>query len=113
SRGCPRRAWPYQIIAPPAALFTMRGSAQRATNRTTIRLLKEAWQRQGTCIETLHAAVGSDDAPMSWHLTNDEQKAIDSRWNEVVGAPILEAVTKYLAGSAATTDGAQCLATIK
>lgn len=112
SDGGPRRAWPYQLTAPPAALLTMRGSAQRATNRTAIRLLKEAWQERDTCIETVHAPFGTDDAPLSWHLTHDDQAAIDAKW-KTDAAPVLNAVAEYVTGNPATPEGAKCIAAVR
>jgi len=112
SDGGAKRAWPYQLTAPPAALLTMRGSAQRATNRTTIRFLKEAWRERGTCVETIPAPFGADDAPVSWHLTHDEESAIDGRWQQQA-ARVREAVAAYLSGGTGTPDGARCLADVR
>src|SRR5204863_10035333 len=81
SIGGSRRAWPYQITAPFSALIAMRSAAQRVTNRTTIGLLAQDWRARSVCIETVHVPFGSEDAPMSWHLTLDEKRNVRTAWD--------------------------------
>jgi hypothetical protein len=110
SAGGKRRAWPYQLTAPFSALIAMRSAAQRVSNRTMLELLAQEWRARSTCIETVHVPFGSDDTPMSWHLTQDQQRAVDAAWfalNKSQG--ILDAVDSYLRGGAATLDGKSCL----
>jgi hypothetical protein len=110
SAGGDRRAWPYQIAAPFSALVGMRSAAQRVTNRTTIGLLAQAWRAKSTCIETVHVPFGSAQAPMSWHLTLEEQHEIDATWDRVnTSRGIVDAVRSYLHGGAATPDGQSCV----
>lgn len=110
SAGGRRRAWPYQILAPLSALVAERSAAQRMTNRTALKLLAEDWRTKRTCIEAVHVPFGSADAPMSWHLTQAEKKAVDDKWDAIEASQhIIEAVSKYLKGGAATPEGAACL----
>ena len=47
---------------------------------------------------------------MSWHLTQAEKKAVDDKWDAIEASQhIIEAVSKYLKGGAATPEGAACL----
>ena len=111
SPGKDRRAWPFQITAPFSALVGMRSVAQRVTNRTTIGLLSQDWRAKSTCIETVHVPFGSDDAPMSWHLTLDEKRSVDAAWLRLNGSRgIIDAVRSYLQGGAATPEGKSCMA---
>ena len=111
SRGGKRRGWPYQILAPLSALVAERSAAQRVSNRTALGLLTEEWRARSTCIESVPVPLGSDEAPMSWHLTQAEKDAIDSAWNNLdVSQHIVRAVANYVGGGSATKGGAACLA---
>ncbi len=101
SEGGPRRAWPYQLVAPLTAVIAMRTAAQQVTNRTSLRLLKRSWQAQHVCIESLAVPFGSSDAPLSWHLTNREKQAIRQAWTRDAPAHI-ERVSAFLEGRSAT-----------
>lgn len=109
SMGGKDRGWPYQIFAPLSAFMAMRSSAQRVTNRTTLRLLKDYWRLKGTCIESVVVPFNNGKAPMSWHLTGREKQQITDGWNRIA-AEKLGAVRRFLAGQAATKEGAGCLA---
>ncbi|MGH9372173.1 MAG: hypothetical protein ACRD15_11640, partial [Vicinamibacterales bacterium] len=52
SAGGEERAWPYQLVAPLSALVATRAAAQRVNNRTVLRLLKDYWRAQETCVES-------------------------------------------------------------
>ena len=82
------RGWPYQILAPLKALSAMRTSAQRATNRTALQLLKDYWSTRGACIESIEVPLVGKDAPMSWHLTGAQKRSIDDEWNKVADEKI-------------------------
>jgi len=99
--GGPRRAWPYQLVAPLTAVVAMRAAAQQVTNRTSLRLLRQYWQTQQVCIESLAVPFGAGDAPLSWHLTNAEKRAIRQKWTD--DAPFyLASVRAFLEGRSAT-----------
>jgi hypothetical protein len=98
--GGPRRAWPYQLVAPLTAVVAMRAAAQQVTNRTSLRLLRQYWQTQQVCIESLAVPFGAGDAPLSWHLTNAEKRAIRQKWTD--DAPFYVAsVRAFLEGRSA------------
>jgi hypothetical protein len=91
------RAWTYQLRAPLSAVIAMRTSAQRVNNRAAIRLLKDYWLQRGVCVASAQAPFGGAEAPLSWHLTAAEKRAVDDEWNRTSGR-IVEAVRKFLDG---------------
>jgi hypothetical protein len=103
------RGWPYQLIAPLSAVIAMRSAAQRATNRTTLGLLKNYWGVRGVCIESVPVPFSSGSPPMSWHMTQVEKDEIDRTWNRSSSA-IVASVGAFLAGKPATAEAADCSA---
>jgi hypothetical protein len=94
------RAWTYQLRAPLSAVIAMRTSAQRVNNRAAIRLLKDYWLQRGVCVASIQAPFGGAEAPLSWHLTAAEKRAVDDEWNRT-SVGIVEAVRKFLDGGSA------------
>ncbi len=109
SPGGKDREWPYQIKAPLTALIATRSAAQRAANRNVLQLLEKYWRTQSTCIESLSVPFGSDETPMSWHLTTVEKTAVDQAWANVHDRTTT-ALRAFLDGGAATDEGRACLA---
>jgi len=98
--GGPRRDWPYQLVAPLSAVVAMRSAAQRVTNRTTLRLLKDRWNDDTTCVASIQVPFGGSDAPLSWHLTEAEKRVIDARW-KTIEAQTVGAVAAFLGSATA------------
>jgi hypothetical protein len=86
----------------------MRSAAQRASNRTVLRLLKDSWKARHTCIESIQVPFGMNSVPMSWHLTSREKRAIDEAWNSVAQSTT-DAVARFVGGGPATAEGEQCV----
>ena len=97
SDGGTRRGWPYQLVAPLTAIVATRAAAQQLTNRTSLRLLKDYWQLRDVCIESLAMPFGAGEAPLSWHLTDKEKKAIGQAWANTASSHIA-AVSAFLEG---------------
>ena len=91
------RAWTYQLRAPLSAVIAMRTAAQRVNNRASIRLLKDYWLQRGVCIASVEAPFGGASAPLSWHLTAAEKRAVDAEWNRT-SVRTVEAVRAFLEG---------------
>ena len=91
------RAWTYQLRAPLSAVIAMRTSAQRVNNRAAIRLLKDYWLQRGVCVASIQAPFGGAEAPLSWHLTAAEKRAVDDEWNRT-SVRVVEAVRMFLDG---------------
>ena len=89
------RGWPYQLIAPLSAVVAMRSSAQRVTNRTTLRLLKDYWAGRCVRIDPLPVPFRGGSAPMSWHMTQTEKDQIDQTWNGI-SADVAASVNAFL-----------------
>ncbi len=107
SDGGEDQAWTYQLGAPLSAVVAVRTSAQRVNNRAAIRLLKDYWFERDVCVESVQAPFGGKDAPMSWHLTAAQKRAVDSEW-DAVSQRLTEAVEKFLAADPATAEGGRC-----
>ena len=90
------QAWTYQLRAPLSAVIAMRTSAQRVNNRAAIRLLKDYWLEREVCVASIQAPFGGTDAPLSWHLTAAEKRAVDDEWSRT-SVRIVEAVRDFLA----------------
>lgn len=77
--GGERRTLAYQLYAPLAALYQMRGAAQRARNRWHVSLLKKAWAPK---VEIVSApfAYPSQAGPLSWHLTERQKQEVRDAW---------------------------------
>ena len=97
SDGGARRGWPYQLVAPLTAIVATRAAAQQVTNRTSLRLLKDLWQSRNVCIESLAMPFGAGEAPLSWHLTDKEKRAIGQAWANAAPSHIA-AVRAFLEG---------------
>jgi len=102
------RAWTYQLRAPLSAVIAMRTAAQRVNNRASIRLLKDYWLQRGVCIDSVQAPFGGADAPMSWHLTAAEKRAVDNEWNRT-SVRIVEAVRTFLEGRRPASTAGSCV----
>ena len=102
------RAWTYQLRAPLSAVIAMRTSAQRVNNRAALRLLKDYWLQRGVCVVSIEAPYGGTEAPLSWHLTAAEKRAVDGEWNRA-SVRIVEAVRTFLAGRRPASAGGTCV----
>jgi Patatin-like phospholipase len=104
SSGGPRRAWPYQILAPLTGLLATRFTAQQVTNRNSLGLLQTYWEQHRVCIESIAVPFSGEPGPLSWHLTETQKRAIAGTW-AAKEASMADAVRTFLAGGRAS--GAQ------
>ena len=102
------QAWTYQLRAPLSAVIAMRTSAQRVNNRAALRLLKDYWLQQGVCVVSIEAPYGGTDAPLSWHLTAAEKRAVDDEWSRT-SVRIAEAARTFLGGRRQISAGGSCV----
>ena len=82
----------------------MRTAAQAAHNDIELALLRRDWERRGVHVHTLPFVFGGEDAPLSWHLTQQEVRAIGAQWDAM--ADCRRKVAAFLAGSDAL--GPEC-----
>jgi hypothetical protein len=98
------RGWFYQAFAPLTTLAAVRTSGQLAHNDIELELLKQSWQSKGVSIQSLTFEFHGKEAPLSWHLTPQEQQAIQTAWeNDMVDAR--EAVKQFLKSSQGASSG--------
>lgn len=84
------QGWFYQVVAPAAAVFNVRGTGQRIHNDAEIDLLREKWSQMDEQSVTITSAVFEYDAagtPLSWHLTEDDRLNIEENWRDELDKP--------------------------
>jgi hypothetical protein len=92
------RGWFYQAIAPLKTLAAVRSAGQIAHNDIELRLLQDKWAAARIPIHSVPFEFPGEDAPLSWHLTPEEIKAIDNAWCDDM-ATCRKQVREFLDGS--------------
>jgi hypothetical protein len=92
--------WFYQAIAPLTTLGAVRTAGQLAHNEIELDLLRQKWEASGVIIDTVTFEFSNPNAPLSWHLTPDDIKAIAAEWNDPRMAPCRQEVKNFLAAAA-------------
>ena len=92
------RGWFYQVFAPITTLLNVRSAGQIAHNDIELEFLQQKWLDAGVPIHTVIFEFGNRDAPLSWHLTPLEVKAIKTAWDEKM-TRCRETVREFLKGS--------------
>jgi hypothetical protein len=73
------RGWFYQIFAPIATMLNVRGTGQVSHNETEYGLLQRAWAGKVE-LRSVVLEFPGDDPPTSWHLNEEQKKAIVEAW---------------------------------
>ena len=76
------RGWFFQALAPLLTLVNVRGSGQFAHNTIELDLLKEKWKGEKVTIDSVQFEFPDPDAPLSWHLTGEQKRAIHLAWRD-------------------------------
>jgi len=74
------RGWFYQVFAPIATMLNVRGAGQVSHNETEYGLLQRAWAGK-VDLRSVVLEFPGDDPPTSWHLTEEQKKAIVKAWD--------------------------------
>lgn len=74
------RGWFYQSYAPIDALMSVRSTAQLVRDRDELEIMRQKWVTRGVRIETPVFVFPGEAAPLSWELTEDQKKEIESEW---------------------------------
>ncbi|MCC6367367.1 MAG: patatin-like phospholipase family protein [Bryobacterales bacterium] len=74
------RGWFYQVLAPPEAFLAMRNTAQVSRNYDDVRMARIILEGRGLEFHQVSFRFPSEEAPLSWHLTQAEKEAIDEAW---------------------------------
>lgn len=81
-RKASQRGWFFQSFAPVQTLLKVRGASQRARNDLDLQLLEEVLRSRGVTLTIARFSYPREGAPLSWHLTLDEQLEIDQSWKD-------------------------------
>jgi hypothetical protein len=73
------RGWFFQMGAPLATMNNVRGAAQIAHNDLELGQMQHRW-RGKVPLHSVTMEFPDQDAPLSWHLTRDQQKKVQQRW---------------------------------
>ncbi len=98
-----KRGFFYQMGVPIAALNNVRGAGQLSRGKVEFDLLQKRWRERASRKVEIDLATfeyPSEDAPLSWHLTDKQKQALDKAWKEkYVNDPNsdLDKVKKFLA----------------
>ncbi|HKE05794.1 MAG TPA: hypothetical protein VKE91_17215, partial [Blastocatellia bacterium] len=79
------RGFFFQTSVPVVALDNVRGAGQLSHSKVEFDLLQKRWrERAGPRVEIDLATFEypNDDAPLSWHLTDKQKKAIENAWRD-------------------------------
>jgi hypothetical protein len=82
-----QRSWFSQILAPPLAILSVRPTGQRTHNDVELDLLQGKWERNGVEIRRAVFEFDGADPPLSWHLTNEQKRKIQTEWAEELNDP--------------------------
>lgn len=77
-----QRGWFSQILAPPLAVLSVRNTGQRTHNDVELDLLQDKWKKDGVEIRRAVFEFDGADPPLSWHLTNEQKRKIQTEWAE-------------------------------
>jgi hypothetical protein len=75
------RGWFFQLIAPLVVIIGVRSAGQIAHNDIELTLLQDKWAKMGVEVDTAVFEFPGKQAPLSWHLTEQEKTQIRDAWN--------------------------------
>lgn len=90
------RGWPYQSYAPLSAMLNVRDTGQLSRNEEELNLLSHLEAACQIEIQDVVFDYPSLDAPLSWHLSPNDQKEIETDWALPAAAAGRDAVRKFL-----------------
>jgi len=73
------RGWFFQIAAPLLTLYNVGGAGQIAHNDLELGQMQHRWFGQ-VPIHSVTMEFPDADAPLSWHLTREQQQKVQQRW---------------------------------
>jgi hypothetical protein len=82
------RGWFFQLLAPFLALVNVRSAGQLAHNDIELDLLQTKWRSKNVEIQSVRFTFPNRNAPLSWHLIQEQKDAIQQAWKEQMGEPI-------------------------
>jgi len=94
------RGWPFQSYAPISAMLNVRDTGQLSRNEEERDLLSRLGAACNIEIRNAVFEYPPEDAPLSWHLSPNDQKEIENIWKSPATAAAREDVRKFLAAPA-------------
>ncbi|WP_321474871.1 hypothetical protein [uncultured Paludibaculum sp.] len=91
-----QRGWFFQTFAPLNTLLKVRDRSQRARNDLDVKLLEEILHARGVALTVARFSYPGPDAPLSWHLTQDEKSKLDLAWKQSLAKPETKKVITFL-----------------
>jgi hypothetical protein len=82
-----QRSWFSQILAPPLAVLSVRPTGQRTHNDVELDLLQDKWKKSGVEIRRAVFEFDGADPPLSWHLTDEQKRKIQTEWADELNDP--------------------------
>lgn len=82
------RGWFFQLLAPALALANVRSAGQLAHNDIELDLLQTKWRLKNVEIESVRFTFPNENAPLSWHLIQEQKDAIRAAWQNQMGEVI-------------------------
>jgi len=90
-----RRGWFYQTYAPLAALLGAELTGQLAHSDAEVALLQRAWAAK-TRIATIIMQFCQGTPPLSWHMTANQVRDVESEWQREIERGAVGEVLRFL-----------------
>ncbi len=91
------RGWPFQTYAPISAMLNVRDTGQLPRNQEELEILRRFGASCNTDIEDAVFEYPPEDAPLSWHLSPNDKKEIETIWTSQETEKPKQAVRAFLA----------------
>jgi hypothetical protein len=91
------RGWPFQAYAPISAMLNVRDTGQLPRNQEELEILQRFAASCNIDIEDAVFEYPPGDAPLSWHLSPNDKKEIETTWASAETEKHKQAVGAFLA----------------
>jgi Patatin-like phospholipase len=91
------RGWPFQGYAPISAMLNVRNAGQLPRNQEELEILRRFAASCNIEIEDAVFEYRPEDAPLSWHLSPNDKKQIETTWTSADTEKPKQAVRAFLA----------------
>jgi len=98
------RGWPFQTYAPLSAMLNVRDTGQLPRNQQELELLRRFAASCNIDIQDAVFEYPPESAPLSWHLSPNDKKQIESIWSSGDTEKQKQTVHTFLNTSAISAD---------
>jgi hypothetical protein len=81
------RGWPFQAYAPISAMLNVRNTGQLPRNQEELEILQRLGASCNVDIKDAVFEYRPKDAPLSWHLSPNDEKQIEESWTSDTAQP--------------------------